>query len=67
LAIIYLTHPSGGVDGSDESDEKQPDPELDELVRVIFDIIPSYYDKDEAAAIAALIRDYVERKSKQGQ
>lgn len=42
----------------------QVDIELKELVKKIFEIIPSYYDETEARQIEALIKNYVERKLK---
>lgn len=40
---------------------------LDELVRKIFDIIPSYYDEKEAATISELINQYVDGITKEGR
>lgn len=44
------------------SELEDDDVELDELVREIFNIIPSYYDEGEARAIKRLIHGYVSRK-----
>lgn len=38
------------------------DKELVELVKDIFNIIPSYYDRREAKQVEDLIRAYVEKK-----
>jgi hypothetical protein len=46
----------------DEVDPDEFDPELDELVRKIFDIIPSYYHEGQARLIAAAVTEYVSRK-----
>jgi hypothetical protein len=40
----------------------QADEELVDLVRKIFEIIPSYYDEREAAEISSLIKKYVETR-----
>lgn len=43
------------------------DPDLDRLVQEIFNIIPSYYDENEARKIKQLISEYVIRKLRQGK
>ena len=51
--------------GTNEIDTGAQNSELKELVREIFKIIPSYYDKSEAEQIELLIKDYVEKQLKQ--
>lgn len=64
--LIDLTHLIRQEDGSDEYELKD-DPELDELVREIFNIIPSYYEESEARQVRQLISEYVVRKLRQGK
>ncbi|MEN3325866.1 MAG: hypothetical protein V7638_673 [Acidobacteriota bacterium] len=42
--------------------DDQADAELVDLVRQIFEIIPSYYDEREAAEIRSLVKGYVETR-----
>ena len=44
------------------NERNQVDTALVDLVREIFEIIPSYYDEQEAAEISNLIKRYVETR-----